>query len=110
MKELRPFEDLIKTIDIDGKVFVPIEVIAELAFDNNNKLHLNTSIQKIESGIFLFSEVTINKSFPLDNDIFIMTVDTDYDVSIIEDTQNEQSIVNQVQIVKNLIKWGFIEP
>ena len=35
--KLRPFEDLIKPIEYQGNTFIPIEVIAGLAFNHNAK-------------------------------------------------------------------------
>ena len=108
MKELRPFEDLIKPIEYQGETFIPIEEIAKLAMsdvDNSNAEIVEKSISKFGS-----AECRINRSFydcETNNYCFYIT---DSFNAFCTDYGEPMSIFNQVQIVKNLIKWGFVEP
>ena len=108
--KLRPFEDLIKPIEYDGKTFVPIEEIAKLACNNNSFVkNIETFTERenrkriankyraeiiIKDMSYESVTVTIEKSFRI-----TLWIEGDWIPHF-----------NQVQIVKNLIKWGFVEP
>jgi len=101
MKELRPFEDLIKTIEVDGKVFCPIEAIAKLAVCvgtlKGDKNPLISYFNAYWSGFDSFGHC------------FKIVIDKIFDIELYFD-HDTYIVSNQVQIVKNLIKWGFVEP
>ena len=108
---LRPFEDLIKTIEYDGKTFVPIEVIAKLAIKNYYQrecLIKSLLIVPITDFTTCFAEF-IDKH----QHILFIVIYNNFDI-IVKIPDNANLLINptknQVQIVKNLIKWGFVEP
>ena len=104
---LRPFEDLIKTIEYDGETFIPIEEIAKTAMsditDSTTKV-LGMSISK-----FGVAECIINRHV-YETDIKYCFYVTDTFNVFCNHNLEKMSVFNQVQIVKNLIKWGFVEP
>lgn len=104
----RPFEDLIKEIEIDGERFVPIVKIGELAFgfsEIDKRFSPNFWINDQEpNGTMEFYQSFGNKTYTLKVTIW---EDGNVRISI---GNNLHIPSNQVQIVKNLIKWGFIEP
>jgi hypothetical protein len=101
MTTLRPFEDLIKPIEFEGETFIPIEEIAMLAFDAN----LTHSEVKVNSKEIVTLYVIINKKYG-----FRLIVREDFNIHAFDNDCLIETIDNQVQIVKNLIKWGFVEP
>lgn len=101
--KLRPFEDLIKTIEYDGEAFVPIEEIAKMALGKKIKKSGIGIIKRVKICYInhknkegLVKQILVDRNF---NVMYYCVIDIDMLVT-----------KNQVQIVKNLIKWGFIEP
>ncbi len=111
MEHIKPFEDLIKTIEYDGNTFVPIEEIAKLAIENYFELkysNISSAIVPIDDSFSACSGYISNSECRK----FVIIHDN-FDVSINEETYDDFSHLltcNQVQIIKNLIKWGFVEP
>jgi hypothetical protein len=116
--ELRPFEDLIKEIEIDGERFVPIEEIAKLAtgYFQNKKYFKIVKSKSIKRKWFRISEklgggyiqditITENYSIADSDNMSIKSVMYDENWKVFS-----ESYYNKFQIVKNLIKWGFIKP
>ena len=99
--KLRPFEDLIKPIEYDGKTFVPIEEIAKLALSYLKEVVVRTST--LDSRIVCFLETSTFRH--------TMIIFKGYDILMFANGYHQNiKVENQVQIVKNLIKWGFVEP
>ena len=101
----RPFEDLIKPIEIDGETFVPIEEIAKLATGDKENLKFGKPLFK-GSKSYPFMTLLI-KYKGGEKQIFL--IEDDFEIALFD---NYALIRHhyQVQIVKNLIKWGFVEP
>lgn len=100
--KLRPFDDLIKTIEIDGEVFCPIEEIAKLAICVGEVKNVKTFALKGCDAIF-YGETSFSNSG------IKIIINTEFDIELYDEYGISKNY-NQVQIVKNLIKWGFIEP
>ena len=111
--KLKPFEDLIKPIKYDGETFVPIRIIAELAFNHNAKTVENSEIWVNSS---YDCKAYIKYSIDFENvgfTTFCIGIWRGFNVDGTIEIFLKKSIHtpnNQVQIVKNLIKWGFVEP
>ena len=104
---LRSFEDLIKPIEIDGETFVPIEEIAKLGMSK-----IDNNIPEIsEKGISIFGTAQCKVNIKIyDYQIkYYFGINDSFDTFCSNDSE-VITVDNQVQIVKNLIKWGFIEP
>ena len=102
---IRPFEDLIKPIEIDGETFVPIEEIAKLALNVINIEMVEPSITQHRHNARLTGMAIFNygKAY------IEVVIQRDFDIATYIN-QGKETPYNQVQIVKNLIKWGFVKP
>lgn len=106
---VRPFSDLIEEIEIDGERFIPITKIAKLAFNDHNPEKPNNI------------KIWINKDYDgrawyiskLMTDIDrLISIDQNFDVRKYYETQKktyEQAPANQMQIFRELVKWGFLK-
>lgn len=116
METLRPFEDLINEIEFDGEKFIPIEKIVALAFNYNEnavkyeaKMWINHSYDYAAHYMFE-TKILEPKSHKCSVVIF-----KNFDIWIYHKIDNNESnntgipASNQVEIVKNIIKWGFIK-
>ena len=104
---IRPFEDLIKPIEYRGETFVPIEEIAKLGMSE-----IDNSITEISEkiiSVFGSAQCKVNRKI-YNYKIGYWFYITDSFNMFSSDSDEVMSVFNQVQIVKNLIKWGFIEP
>ena len=113
---VRPFEDLIKEIEFEGEKFVPAQKIAALCFNYNEKTVKNKAQMWVNSTYdcrmwYLF-ETNILK--PKKHQCSI-GISRNFDISTYHRIGEEEPKSNvgmppsnQVEIVKNLIKWGFI--
>lgn len=101
MEELRPFEDLIKRIEHNGKTFIPIEKIAELA--------LCVGMLKGDKAPLIHYYNAYWSGFDSFGNCFKIAIDTNFDIELSFD--HDTYIVSDIiKIVKNLIKWRFVEP
>ena len=102
---LRPFEDLIKPMEIDGKTFVPIEEIAKLA--------VSPEVQAVTFGKHKINENIVHTVVKGHRNTKLgFSIAKNYSVYVyhLNVFLGNTDVYNQVQIVKNLIKWGFVEP
>ena len=109
----RPFEDLINVIEFNGEKFIPAKKIAALCFNYNEKtveceakMWVNDSY---DCRMWYSFETNILR--PIKHECSI-GISRDFDISIYnkngEIKLNARPASNQVEIFKNLIKWGFI--
>lgn len=104
---MRKFEELIQEIEHDWERFVPIEEIAKLAFfrEISKEFSPKSWVNDQENNVTMeFYRSFGNKTYTLTTTIW---EDGNIRISI---DNNLYVPGNQVQIVKNLIKWGFVEP
>lgn len=113
---VRPFDDLIKEIEFDGEKFIPAQKIAALCFnykDNavkqNPKMWVNASY---DYSMWYQFETNIMKPLKHECSIGIsrnFDITTYFKIGAEEAKKNiGMPAYNQVEIMKNLIKWGFI--
>jgi hypothetical protein len=114
--DIRPFDDLIKEIEFDGKKFIPAQKIAALCFNYNDKVVKNKVKMWINDSydysMWYVFQTTILK--PTKHECSI-GISRNFDITIYHKVEFEKSnsnvgmpSSNQVEIVKNLIHWGFI--
>lgn len=108
---MRPFGDLIKQIEYEGKVFVPIQRIVALAFNYN----VGTVLNEYEMWINDSYDHALHYTFEskiVDADMGVIMQDN-FDLWVrIKLKGNESKITtacNQIEIFRSLVKWGFIE-
>jgi hypothetical protein len=115
MTTLRPFEDLIKPIEFEGETFIPIEEIFLLQLFKESRKGISFIKSKTTSSQNKWVKIQTSSlnQFTHVLKIIITTIDNIFfesslwkDGIFIED----MPIYQIVQIVKNLIKWGFVEP
>ena len=113
---VRPFEDLIREIDFNGERFIPAQRIASLCFNYNEDTVKNCAKMWINNGydykMWYVFQTDILK--PKRHECTV-GVSRFFDISIyhkIGDVEPKSNVgmppSNQVELVKNLIKWGFI--
>jgi hypothetical protein len=110
---MRPFEDLIKEITIDGETFIPLKKIAMLACNYNDE----TVCNKFGLGYNSYygecwCRFNTNLLKPRAHQYYVNVLGH-YNISkhmIIDDKAitHREAINNQVEIFKLLTKWGFI--
>lgn len=106
---VRPFSDLIKEIEIDGERFIPIAKIAKLAFNDHNPE--NPKDMKTWINMPYDERAWYRSELMTDLDRLI-SIDQNFDVRKYYETQKktyEQAPSNQMQIFRNLVKWGFLK-
>ena len=113
--KLRPFEDLIKTIEYDGKTFVPIEEIFLIQLFKENKKGISFIKSKTTSNQFRWVKISTSSLNEFTHTLRIRITTDDnifFEMSLWKDGLfiKNMPIYGIVQIVKNLIKWGFVEP
>jgi hypothetical protein len=113
---VRPFTDLIKEIEFEGKKFIPAQKIAALCFNYNEKAVKNKCQMWVNESYdcrmwYLF-QTNILK--PKKHQCSI-GISRNFDISTyhrIGDEEPKSNVgmppSNQVDIVKNLMRWGFI--
>lgn len=103
--KLRLFEDLVKRIKYEGKTFVPIKELSIISFllEGSDKKHKQT-VKDFDNNngyscTYFFAD-----------EVFSFKITKQFDILVWnESTKENEFIYNQVQIIKNLIKWKFIE-
>jgi hypothetical protein len=110
---VRPFDDLIKEIEFEGEKFIPAEKIAALCFNYNEKavknkakMWVNNSYDYTMWYVFQTNILKPNKHQ------CSIGISRNFDVSIYHKIGDKSNIgmppSNQVETVKNLIRWGFV--
>lgn len=113
---VRPFEDLIMEIEFDGEKFIPAQKIAALCFNYNEKTVKNKAKMWVNNSydytMWYVFQTNILK--PKKHQCSI-GIGRDFDIRtyhIIGDEEPKSNVgmppSNQVEIVKNLIRWGFV--
>lgn len=108
---LRKFEELITEIEHDGERFVPIEEIAKLAVSHRNFFKDNIAVESS------FNKKNNTHNCIVTSSSFVIKLFVEiekFNVNLYEVYEGNilysMPFYNQVLIVKNLIKWGFVEP
>lgn len=116
MKELRAFEDLIKEIEFEGDKFIPAQKIASLCFNYNDKAVKRKARMWVNDGydymMWYNFETTILKPKSHKCAVGIsrlFDIRTYHYIDDCKDSNVGHPACNQVEIVKCLVKWGFIE-
>lgn len=115
-KIVRPFDDLIKEINFDGEKFIPAQKIASLCFNYTNGVVKNKSKMWVNNSydycVWYVFETNILKPKKHQCSISISRL---FDVAtyhIIDGKESSSNVgipaSNQVEVVKRLIKWGFV--
>ena len=113
---VRPFDDLIEEIEFDGEKFIPAQKIAALCFNYNEKAVKNKAKMWVNNSydytMWYVFQTNILK--PKKHQCSI-GISRNFDVSTyhrIGDEEPKSNVgmppSNQVEIVKNLIRWGFV--
>jgi hypothetical protein len=111
----RPFDDLIKEIEVDGEKFVPAAKIAALCFNYNDKAVKKKSKCWINNSYdyMLWYNFETNILKPKKHHCYI-GIDRNYNVKMnmkiddVEPNNIGMPVSNQIEIVKLLMKWGFV--
>ena len=113
--ELRPLDDLISEIEIDGEKFIPMHRIAALCFN------YNVDTVKNEAKMFINDGYDYNLWYSFETNILLpkkhtcyISVSRTYDIRIYHEidgikSDTADSHSNQVKVIKYLRNWGFIE-
>lgn len=113
---VRPFDDLIKQIEFEGEKFIPAQKIAALCFNYNEEVVNNKAKMWVNNSydytMWYVFQTNILK--PKKHQCSI-GISRNFDVSTYHRIGDEEpksnvgmSPSNQVEIVKNLIRWGFV--
>lgn len=112
---MRPFEDLIKPIEVDGNTFVPAARIAIEAFNYSKTIIHYKSGRWINGGYdnLLWYTFETNIMKPKSH-VCSLSISRGYDIAIyhtiggVEGRNTGIPANNQVKIFRLLEKWGFI--
>lgn len=116
MGELRPFNDLINKITVNGKTFIPAHKIAQLSFNMNARATKRKRMMWVNEGYDM--AMWYNYEMVLSNSstcVYTIGIYRDYNMvkfikcnDVEPPTNMGWPVCNQVKIFKKLIEWGFI--
>lgn len=113
---VRPFGDLINEIEFEGEKFMPAAKIAALCFNYNDKTVNNKAMCWINDcyDYMMWYNFETNILSPKTHHCYI-GIDRDYNIKMNMRIDNKDAdsnigmpVCNQIEIVKLLMKWGFI--
>lgn len=108
---LRPFNDLINEIEVDGERFIPAQKIAALCY-NYNEEAVKSNVEmwvndSYDCAMWYVFESPFKKRWSIG-------IYRNYDIRIyykipgVESSNAGMPACNQVEIITNLMRWGFI--
>jgi hypothetical protein len=113
---VRPFDELIKEIEFEGEKFIPAQKIAALCFNYNEKTVKNKAKMWVNNlyDYTMWYVFQTNILKPKKHQCSI-GISRNFDVIVyqrIGDEEPKSNVgmppSNQAEIVKNLIRWGFV--
>ncbi len=114
---IRPFEDLIKEIEVDGEKFIPAQKIAALCFNYSGQTVQHKAQMWVNSSYdcamwYLFETKILQPKKHLCSVGIYRSFDirTYHEFDDSKQKSGAMPPCNQVEIVKLLIKWGFVKP
>lgn len=111
---MREYTDLIKYIQVDNSMFVPIHRIAELAFNYSSDMITNDIVSIGCSSTYRTATIIFNHIIGQKDIKCILTIRDNYDISKNFNIRGQDrsdhpyAVSNQVEIFKLLKEWGFI--
>jgi len=113
-RKLRPFDDLATMITHKGEKFVPIQKLASLAFNYNDETTSKDAQSWVNDQYDLRAWHTFNCQICHADDRYSFYIERDFSCGIylnlfLEKSKNALPAYNQVDIIKRLKEWRFLD-